>query len=74
MRHSFVTSGRSVLSTWQGITGQVPTVEEWVAAVAGHDLFVYCGHGSGETPYPDKGPQWVYIEDVKVGGRGRTGS
>ena len=53
VRYSCVTSGRSVVSTWQGITGQVPTVEEWVAAVAGHDLFVYCGHGSGESLYPN---------------------
>ena len=33
---------------WQGLVGARPTTEEYRQALAEHDLFVYCGHGSGE--------------------------
>lgn len=33
---------------WKGLTGARPTPEECQLALSSHDLFVYCGHGSGE--------------------------
>lgn len=32
---------------WQGVIGKHPKKEEFQAALAGKDLIVYCGHGSG---------------------------
>lgn len=34
-------------ASWQGIIGRVPSTEEYGGALQSHDLFVYCGHGSG---------------------------
>lgn len=69
MRHAFVTICPSVFFTWQGITGQVPTVEEWVEALAGHDLFVYCGHGTGQSLYPINWTHWVYYSGCIIVGK-----
>ncbi|XP_066926093.1 separin-like [Clytia hemisphaerica] len=33
---------------WQGIVGRAPTSDEFSKALTQHDLFVYCGHGSGQ--------------------------
>lgn len=33
---------------WQGLVGIRPSAEEYKQALSEHDLFVYCGHGSGE--------------------------
>jgi hypothetical protein len=33
---------------WQGLVGIRPTADEYKHALTEHDLFVYCGHGSGE--------------------------
>ena len=32
---------------WKGVVGRAPTEEEYTSALEDHDLFVYCGHGTG---------------------------
>ncbi|CAL1276043.1 unnamed protein product [Larinioides sclopetarius] len=34
-------------ANWKGITGRAPVPQEFSSAFKSHDLFVYCGHGSG---------------------------
>ena len=34
--------------TWNGSFGTVPSESEIEAALVTRDLFIYCGHGSGE--------------------------
>ncbi|KAF8764158.1 Separin like protein [Argiope bruennichi] len=41
---------------WKGITGRVPDSQEFSSAFKYHDLFVYCGHGSGRQ----------YLEGISV--------
>jgi separase len=33
---------------WRGIAGVAPTSEQFLEALKAHDLFIYCGHNSGE--------------------------
>nr|XP_006819432.1 PREDICTED: uncharacterized protein LOC102810216 [Saccoglossus kowalevskii] len=32
---------------WSGISGRIPTSDEYKAALLNNDLFIYCGHGNG---------------------------
>ncbi|KAJ8036336.1 Separin [Holothuria leucospilota] len=32
---------------WSGVTGRIPSKEEYTAALTNQDLFIYCGHGNG---------------------------
>ncbi|XP_071490017.1 separin-like [Diadema antillarum] len=32
---------------WEGVVGRAPTKPEFTSALADHDLFVFCGHGTG---------------------------
>lgn len=33
---------------WEGIVGKAPTTTEYTEALTENDLFIYCGHGSGQ--------------------------
>ncbi|XP_024524696.1 separase [Selaginella moellendorffii] len=39
---------------WEGKTGQVPTLDEYLEGFQQHDMFVYLGHGSGDQYFPEK--------------------
>ncbi|GAB6019039.1 Separin [Chamberlinius hualienensis] len=32
---------------WSGVAKRRPTTDEWLSALTKHELFIYCGHGSG---------------------------
>ena len=33
---------------WEGVVGKAPTSEQFSNAISQNDLFIYCGHGSGQ--------------------------
>lgn len=33
---------------WEGIIGERPTAQSWRAGLCSKDVFIYCGHGTGE--------------------------
>ena len=39
------------MHSWQGVVGKLPDTEELIQFHSMNDLFVYCGHGSGERLY-----------------------
>lgn len=43
------------LPTWKGIVSRAPSSTEWAKSVTDFDLFIYCGHGSGENYMPPEG-------------------
>ncbi|GBM31682.1 Separin [Araneus ventricosus] len=43
-------------ANWKGITGRAPVSQEFSSAFKCHDLFVYCGHGSGRQ----------YLEGISI--------
>ncbi|XP_046575323.1 separin-like isoform X2 [Haliotis rubra] len=53
-------------SGWTGLIGEKPTPSQFKSALTDHDLFIYCGHGSGCKYYSGSDLQQLRCRAVAV--------
>ncbi|XP_071103175.1 separin-like [Haliotis cracherodii] len=53
-------------SGWSGLIGEKPTPNQFKSALTDHDLFIYCGHGSGCKYYSGSDLQQLRCRAVAV--------